>query len=149
MVSFDTEIVSPTHYCGANNYGWNKNEKFMVVHNCVFHHYSRDNSSKQLTVKLQLCKRYSMDYYISKTSLLNWFSDNFQWRILSSIIVFQCGELSSLEKKQKALVLKPRPITGDGYITHAHRNRLLFSRRHRGPLDCILGVRTHTRPPVF
>ena len=81
MVSFETEIVSPAHYCGASNYGWNKNEKFMVVHDCVFHPYSRDNSSEQLTVKLQQCKRYSMDYHISETSLVNWFSDNFQWRM--------------------------------------------------------------------
>ena len=61
------------------------------------------------------------------------------------LLIYYCLSLRRVilsRKKQIALVLEPCPITGDGYITHARRNWLLFARRHRGPLDCMLGVQT-------
>ena len=33
--------------------------------------------------------------------------------------------------------------------THTRRNRLLFAKRQRGSLNCMRGVQTHSRPPVF
>ena len=62
------------------------------------------------------------------------------------IVVLSCltmrRELSSLEYSVSH-------STQTAPYTHTRRNRLLFAKRQRGSLNCMRGVQTHSRPPVF